>query len=111
MPDFDKLHDLSRKLAALTNPGDRQDGLATWCMFVGETWQEIVKMWDDPRPPVPQTLSELWDDYARQFPTRCMQDTTVGQLYAWARNRAHQQQKPCQNCGQPYGPDTHRCPA
>jgi len=84
MPDFDKLHRLSSKLAALTKPGDRQEGLSTWCVFVGETWRDIAGMWDEPADSL---LSDLWNEFHREFPTCCMQDTTVGQLYVWARNR------------------------
>lgn len=47
MPDFDKLHDLSKKLASLTAPGQREEGLGTWAMIVGEIWGEIAGMWDD----------------------------------------------------------------
>jgi hypothetical protein len=45
MPDFDRLHELARKLAELTAPGNQEPGLASWCMFVGEDWREIARMW------------------------------------------------------------------
>ena len=50
MPDFDRLHELARKLAELTAPGNQEPGLASWCMFVGEDWGEIARMWEyDPK--------------------------------------------------------------
>ena len=45
MPDFDKLHELSTKLADLTNPVNRQTGLATWALLVGALWEQIALLW------------------------------------------------------------------
>jgi hypothetical protein len=59
MPDFDRLHELASRLAKLTAPGEQEPGLASWCMFVGENWQEISRMWnEDPRR---AAASELYD--------------------------------------------------
>lgn len=45
MPDFDLLHEKATKLARLTHPDERQPGLFTWSMMVGQLWKEIVEMW------------------------------------------------------------------
>jgi hypothetical protein len=47
MPDFDQLHELARKLAALTEPGKREEDLITWCQWTGKTWMQIAAMWDE----------------------------------------------------------------
>jgi hypothetical protein len=49
MPDFDRLHLCAQRLADLTKPGKQEPepGLATWCMFVGNDWGEIARMWED----------------------------------------------------------------
>jgi hypothetical protein len=59
-----------------------------------------------------QALMELWDDFARHNPRAMIQDTTVGQLLTWTRCQLNESAaaRRCPNCGNPYGPDTHRCP-
>lgn len=44
MPNFEKLSEHVRKLHMLLQ--DQHPGLATWTMFVGETWKAIADMWD-----------------------------------------------------------------
>jgi hypothetical protein len=62
MPDFDRLHQLSRQLAQLTAPGAQEPGLASWCVMVGETWKEIAEMWQSPEPPAatPPNFGQHW---------------------------------------------------
>ena len=50
MPNFDRLHDLSSRLAKLTAPGEQEPGLASWCLAVGPLWREIAEMWSDTPP-------------------------------------------------------------
>jgi len=46
MPDFDKLHEEVKKLDALLK--DRQEGLSSWCLLVGERWRAIADLWSGP---------------------------------------------------------------
>jgi hypothetical protein len=50
MPNFDRLHDLSSRLAKLTAPGEQEPGLASWCLAVGPLWRDIAEMWDSSPP-------------------------------------------------------------
>jgi hypothetical protein len=52
MPNFEKLSEHARKLHMLLQ--DQQPGLATWNLFVGETWKVIADMWD------PDSLVKRW---------------------------------------------------
>lgn len=45
MPDFDKLYESTSKLAKLTSPEERQIGLVSWSIMVGQLWQEIIEQW------------------------------------------------------------------
>ena len=47
MPDVDKLHEHARQLAALTAPGKQEPGLSTWCIWVGDAWKNIARMWEE----------------------------------------------------------------
>lgn len=47
MPDLDKLHEHVGKLDALLR--DREPGLSTWSIFVGEEWKAIAEMWNPER--------------------------------------------------------------
>ena len=48
MPDFDKLNELAGKLEQLTRPGQREEGLFSWCSMTGQIWREIALMWESP---------------------------------------------------------------
>jgi hypothetical protein len=67
MPDFDKLHDLAERLAKLTKPGERQEGLGSWCQLTGEAWKQVAEMWDGPPDP-PATAPP--DDGLQEFTVR-----------------------------------------
>lgn len=45
MPDFERIHELSRQLAELTAPGQQQPGLFTWCEMVADRWRDISNIW------------------------------------------------------------------
>lgn len=47
MPDWNKLHELATKLAALTSGKERDaSGMGLgWSKFVGNTWRDIASMW------------------------------------------------------------------
>jgi hypothetical protein len=64
MPDFDRLHDLSSRLAKLTAPGEQEPGLISWGLAVGPLWRDIAEMWEDSPPvtlswPVADSLERL----------------------------------------------------
>ena len=44
MPNFDTLHEHVKNLDALLD--DRQEGLATWSLMVGNQWLAIAQMWN-----------------------------------------------------------------
>ncbi len=68
MPDFDRLHELSRKLAELTAPGLQEPGIGSWNVLVGETWKELVDMWGgdfQARPRRTESLERIADALER----------------------------------------------
>ncbi len=57
-PDFDLLHEHASKLAALTKPGQREEGLFTWCDFVAEHWKAISDIWRGRRSETPTATQQ-----------------------------------------------------
>lgn len=83
MPDFDKLHDAARRLELLTRPGQREEGLHSWCLMVGETWKEIFEQWI--ANPTPEEIRAYCDQFATSIYVRVRlgcewRDLTVADL-------------------------------
>src|ERR1035437_7935611 len=59
MPDFNRLHEITSRLARATAPGQQEPGLASWCMFVGEDWKPLAEMWS---PIIAPDKPAGWDE-------------------------------------------------
>lgn len=67
MPDFDKLHEHARQLAALTTSAQRSEGMGMmWSKFTGEHWKAIAEMWDPDTAADRRNESAAWEETAKQ---------------------------------------------